>query len=113
MDLVLQGHVHYYQRTFRLKYNILNTDTPIVTDLSKNHYIKPLGPMFVTVGTGGVEIGHPGSIANPYYTAFSKTGVFGILNLEIKKDGSALKGIFYNNGFVNKPYAEDNFTINK
>ena len=113
VDLVLQGHVHYYQRSFPLKYNTLDPEIPIVTDLHKNYYIKPLGPMFITIGTGGVEIGHPESIANPFYTAFSKTGVFGILNLEIKKDGSALKGIFYNNEAINKPYEDDIFTIIK
>ena len=38
---------------------------------------------------------------------------FGILALEIQKDGSYLKGTFYNNNDPNKPDVGDSFTIKK
>jgi predicted phosphodiesterase len=113
VDLVLQGHVHYYQRTYPLKYNSINPDVPTITDFHKNHYIKPVGPVFLTIGTGGVEIGRPDNIPKPYYEAYSDTGVFGILNLKIKEDGSSLEGTFYNNGDINEPYVQDTFNITK
>ena len=113
VDLVLQAHVHYYQRTYPLKYNAINPDVPTITDFHKNHYIEPLGPVFLTIGTGGVELGRPDNILKPYYNAFSETGVFGILNLKIKKDGSSLEGTFYNNGDINEPYSQDTFSITK
>jgi len=113
VDLVLQGHVHYYQRTYPLKYNAINPDVPTITDFHKNHYIKPVGPVFLTIGTGGVELGRPDNIPKPYYNAFSETGVFGILSLKIKKDGSSLEGTFYNNGDIIKSYAQDSFNITK
>jgi len=102
VDLVLQGHVNYYQRTYPLKYNAINPDVPTITDFHKNHYIKPVEPVFLTIGTGGVELGRPYYISKPYYNAFSETGVFGILNLKVKKDGSSLEGTFYNNGDINE-----------
>ena len=80
---------------------------------SEKSYIKPVGPVFLTIGTGGVELGRPDNILKPYYNAFSETGVFGILNLKIKKDGSSLEGTFYNNGDINEPYSQDTFSITK
>jgi hypothetical protein len=44
---------------------------------------------------------------------FSDTGVYGILNLKIKKGGSSSEGTFYNNRDINEPYAQDTFNITK
>src|SRR6185436_6760467 len=41
VDLVLQGHVHYYQRTYPMKYNDKDPDMPVITDLHKNYYDNP------------------------------------------------------------------------
>jgi len=113
VDLVLQGHVHYYQRTYPLNYNTGNPDLPIVTDLHKNNYINPTGPIFLTVGTGGVQYGQPASLPKPYYGVSSLTEIFGALNLQIQKDGSSLEGTFYANNDINEPIAKDTFSITK
>ena len=97
VDLVLQGHVHYYQRTYPMKYNEKDPNVPIITDLHKNFYDNPEGTIFLTVGTGGVGIGRPDNIGKPYYTVLSNTGIFGILNIKVKNDGSSFEGTFYNN----------------
>ena len=114
VDVVLQGHVHYYQRTYPIKYNDKDSDVPLITDLDKNSYNNPEGMIFLTVGTGGVGIGRPDNIGKPYYTAMSNTGVFGILNIKIKNDGSSLEGTFYSNdNSSNNQQVSDSFKITK
>jgi hypothetical protein len=41
VDLVLEGHVHNYQRSYPISYNINNPLNPIITDSSKTNYINP------------------------------------------------------------------------
>ena len=53
VDLVLQGHVHDYQRTFPLKYNPSSPSSPIKTSSSTNTYDDPEGEIYAIVGTGG------------------------------------------------------------
>ena len=113
VDLVLQGHVHYYQRTYPMKYNDKDPDVPLITNLHKNYYDNPEGTIFLTIGTGGVGIGRPDNIGKPYYTALSNTGIFGILNIKIKNDSSLLEGTFYNNDNGSEKHASDSFRIIK
>jgi 3',5'-cyclic AMP phosphodiesterase CpdA len=114
VDLVLQGHVHYYQRTYPLKYNDKNPVEPVITDLHNNYYANPQGTMFLTIGTGGVGIGRPDNIGKPYYSAFSNTGIFGILYIKIKNNGSLLEATFYNNDNGSEQYrTSDSFRIIK
>jgi 3',5'-cyclic AMP phosphodiesterase CpdA len=55
VDLVLQGHVHNYERTFPLKYNPASPSNPTKTSSNANDYTDPEGQVFAIVGTGGVN----------------------------------------------------------
>ena len=55
VDLVLQGHVHNYQRTFPLEYDTVSPSSPTRTSTSTSSYTDPNGQIFVTVGTGGIN----------------------------------------------------------
>ena len=107
VDLVLQGHVHNYQRSYPLHYNNLEPSEPIVTSYEKNYYVDPKGQIFATVGTGGESI-HAFTEISPYTVNSSEE--YGFLNFEIKKgETNSLIGTFYvNNGTI-----QDQFTITK
>lgn len=53
VDIVLQAHVHNYQRTYPISYNNNDPSNPTVTSTNPNTYKDPKGPVFVIVGTGG------------------------------------------------------------
>ena len=71
----------------------------------------------MTVGTGGRSWQIMSPLQKFVYNAFDTINNpdpgFGILALEIQKDGSYLKGTFYNNNDPNKPDVGDSFTIKK
>ena len=56
VDLVLQGHVHNYERSLPLKFNQESSSEPIVTSNAKTDYENPEGVIFAIVGTGGVNL---------------------------------------------------------
>jgi len=56
VDLVLHGHQHNYQRTYPIKYNSDSPANPIITDKNKSTYTNPEGQIYLTVGTGGVNL---------------------------------------------------------
>jgi predicted phosphodiesterase len=58
VDLILQGHNHNYQRSYPIKYNSTNPSNPTITDTNDddNNYNNPSGRIFVTVGTGGIDL---------------------------------------------------------
>ena len=56
VDLVLQGHVHNYQRSYPLKFNQESSSKPLVTSNSKTDYENPNGVIFAIVGTGGINL---------------------------------------------------------
>ena len=55
VDLVLQGHIHNYQRTFTLKYDAGSPSSPTITSNNANTYTEGNGAVFAIVGTGGVN----------------------------------------------------------
>jgi hypothetical protein len=79
VDLVLQGHVHNYQRSLPIKFNQEDSANPIVTSTLKTDYNNPDGAIFAIVGTGG-ESQHALSGKAPFM-AFQQDSKFGILNM--------------------------------
>ncbi|MGB8158578.1 MAG: hypothetical protein WCE93_00350, partial [Nitrososphaeraceae archaeon] len=55
VDLVLQGHIHNYQRTYPIEYNLKNPTKPTITSKSTSKYNDPPGEIFVVIGTGGIN----------------------------------------------------------
>jgi predicted phosphodiesterase len=81
-DLVLQGHQHNYQRTYPIKYNIENPEKPIITDKSKHNYTNAEGQIFLTVGTGGINLQDLHGNQAPYL-ATTEDEEYGFLDLNI------------------------------
>jgi hypothetical protein len=117
VDLVLQAHVHNYQRTYPLKYNSINPEIPLITNYNDSDYLNPNGSIFLTVGTGGRSWQNMSPIHKFVYNVFDSTNNvnlgFGIITLDFQKDGSSLRGTFYNNDDPKKPEIGDRFTIKK
>ena len=106
VDLVLQGHQHNYQRTFPIKYNVINPEYPLLADNNTKSYSDPDGPIFVTVGTAGAHLQKLNGKA-PYI--ITQAVKFGFLNIDILKNGTALNAKFYSNDGS----ATDPFVISK
>jgi hypothetical protein len=70
VDVVLYGHVHNYQRTVPIKYDRVSPSSPTRTSTATTEYSDPVGEIFVTVGTGGINIHCQ---ANPILSKISKT----------------------------------------
>jgi hypothetical protein len=108
VDLVLQGHVHNYQRTFPLKYDTVSPSSPTRTSTSTSSYTDPEGEIFVTVGTGGINF--HGLSGKSYFVVSQQAQKFGQLDILMANDGTKLTGKYYRNG-ESTPY--DTFTITK
>jgi len=78
VDMVVQGHVHSYERTKPLMFN--NT----ITDDSINYYFNPKGQIYVTVGTGTHSLGYYTSVEE--WSVWQNSKDFGILNIRITDD---------------------------
>lgn len=128
VDLILQGHVHNYQRSYPLKYDGDNKP-PMPTSTEKQIYSNPGGQIYLTVGSGGTEL-HPVSETNffisstfssgrqdipldNYYIAKSDGSHYGFLELQFSKERKALLGTFYGNDAIHKSVVIDQFTILK
>ena len=95
VDLVLEGHVHNYQRSYPLIFNKNDPSNPLVTNTDKNTYVDPKGPIFIIVGTGGINF-H--SLAGKEsYIVNQQDAKFGFLNIHFSDDGKLLGGTFYAN----------------
>jgi len=105
VDVVLQGHVHDYQRTFPIKYS--GSSNPTITSTSSTNYNDPKGEIFVTVGTGGVNIHALSGKAS--FVKYQQDDKFGALNLIISNNGYKLTGKYYTNDGSKK----DEFSITK
>ena len=103
VDLVLQGHLHNYQRSYPLIYNDVRHSEPIITNKEQFRYEDPDGPIFVIVGTGGESIKH---LNNKYFLARTYEG-YGCINVEIS--GESMKVEYYSDT-IN---SIDNFSITK
>jgi hypothetical protein len=108
VDLVLQGHVHNYQRTFPLKYDTVSPSSPTRTSTSTSSYTDPEGEIFATVGTGGINF--HGLSGKSYFVVSQQAAKFGILDILMTNDGTKLTGKYYRNG-ESTPF--DTFTITK
>ena len=121
VDLVLQGHIHNYQRSYPLIYNSENPSNPIIeqsaildngynneeNNNSNNVYVEDQGTVFAIVGTGGQEL--HGLDDQAYFTA-NQFEDHGFLELKTINNGKSLVGQFYSNdGSIIK----DEFVIEK
>jgi hypothetical protein len=107
VDVVLNGHVHNYQRTYPLKYDSASPSSPIITSTVSNDYTDPTGEIFVTVGTGGVNF--HGLSGKASFVKFQQDDQFGGLDLSIENNGYTLVGRYYTNDGVKR----DTFKIFK
>jgi predicted phosphodiesterase len=120
VDLVLQGHQHNYQRTYPIKYNSDTPINPIITDKSTNNYNNPEGQIFLTVGTGGIDLHDLDGNKAPYIT-ITEYEEFGFLNVDVMNSNannnnertSTLVGTFYSNNGGGSEKIMDQFTITK
>jgi predicted phosphodiesterase len=107
VDLVLQGHMHSYERSYPLKFNSANPGSPIIESTSTSTYNDPVGQIFATVGTGG-QSSYTFSSKDPAFVTQSPN-MFGFLNIDMLNNGLTLKGTF----FGNDGSTRDQFTIQK
>jgi predicted MPP superfamily phosphohydrolase len=105
VDLVLQGHVHNYQRSFPLKFNQESSSKPLVASNSKADYENPNGVIFAIVGTGGVNL-HGLSDSAPFM-AYQQDSKFGILDMHISDNKLDAKFV------TNDGATLDHFSISK
>lgn len=105
VDLVLEGHVHNYQRSYPIAYNSQNPSNPTVTSCSKDSYSNPDGEVFAIVGTGGENF--HGLSDKSYYMASQQDSKFGILDMHISANTLEAKFIDNTGSIL------DQFTINK
>ena len=111
VDIVLQGHVHNYERSKLIKYS--GGSSPTIVQSSTTSYTKPAlrtpGEIFATVGIGGVNF-HSFS-GKSSFVAFQRSNSdgFGVLDLLVTNDGKTLQGKYIPNGGS----VRDQFTITK
>jgi hypothetical protein len=105
VDLVLEGHVHNYERSYPIMYNAKDPSSPIITSCSKDTYDNPNGQIYSIVGTGGVNL-HGLSDKAPFM-ANQQDSKFGILHIQIT-DNKLLALFISNDGS-----SMDQFTITK
>jgi hypothetical protein len=84
VDLVLQGHIHNYERSVPIVFNDDDSDSPIPTGTNGSTYVDPEGQIFATVGTGGQSI-HEFQRMNSYIQ--EQYEGYGFLDIEIKNGG--------------------------
>ncbi len=108
VDLVLQGHVHNYQRTFTLEYDPGSPSSPTITSNNANTYTEGNGAVFSIVGTGGINF-HPLSDKSSFVSS-QQDDFFGQLDIKITDNGNKLEGKFYRNG---NNAVLDSFSITK
>lgn len=94
VDLVLQGHIHNYERSYPINYNNANPSVPIIMDDNKNNYSNPEGQIFATVGTGGADTHF--FLAKAPYMVSQYTG-YGSLNIDVIDNGQTFNATFYSN----------------
>jgi predicted phosphodiesterase len=104
-DIVLQGHVHNYQRSFPLNFNQESSSKPLVTSTSKTDYQNPNGVIFAIVGTGGVNF-HGLSGSAPFM-AYQQDSKFGVLDMHFSDNKLDAKFV------TNDGATLDHFSISK
>jgi Calcineurin-like phosphoesterase len=81
VDLVLQGHIHNYERSVPIVFDGEESDSPTSASTGRETYVDPEGQIFATVGTGGHSI-HEFQGMNSYIQAQYEG--YGFLDIEIK-----------------------------
>ena len=84
VDIVLEGHVHNYQRSYPIACNPKNISSPTTTSASQNNYNNPEGQIYVIVGTGGVNL--QGLSGKSSYMASQQDSKFGILAMRFSEN---------------------------
>ena len=79
VDLVLEGHVHDYQRSYPIWYNSKDASSPLVTNCNRDSYSNPIGQIYAIVGTGGVNL--HGLAGKASFTVSQQDSKFGTLNM--------------------------------
>jgi hypothetical protein len=105
VDLVLQGHVHNYQRSFPLKFNQESSSKPLITSNNKAEYKNPDGIIFAIVGTGGVNL--HGLSGSSSFMANQEDSKFGILDMHFSDNKLDAKFV------TNEGSTLDHFSISK
>ncbi|THG17836.1 hypothetical protein TEA_011376 [Camellia sinensis var. sinensis] len=105
VDVVFAGHVHAYERSYRISnihYNVSNGDRYPVADNS--------APVYITVGDGGNQEGLAGRFRDPQpdYSAFREAS-YGHSTLEIKNRARAV--YHWNRNDDGKRVPTDSFTL--
>jgi len=95
VSMVLNGHVHNYQRTFPIKYDSGSPDSPIKTSSNAFEWTDPTGEIFATVGTGGVNFHALSGKAS--FVAKQQDDKFGALVISTEDSGNTLAGRYYTN----------------
>jgi len=99
VDLVLQGHAHYYERSYPIEFNSESRREPIVTNTTYGNstYIDPRGPIVATVGTGGFSI-HDFDAGKAPFVEDQYLG-YGILDMGfvINQTSTMLNATYYSN----------------
>jgi len=108
VDLVLQGHVHDYQRTFTLKYDPGSPSSPTITSNNANTYTEGNGAVYAIIGTAGA--GFHGLSGKASFTSSQQDDFNGQLQIKVTDNGNKLEGKFYRNG---DNAVLDTFTITK
>jgi 3',5'-cyclic AMP phosphodiesterase CpdA len=95
VDIVLQGHNHFYNRTLPLQFNPQNVSKPIVDESNNpNKFFNPEGSIFSVIGLGG-RSSHI-FLNQPDYVVKQHNG-FGFLSIEI--NGKELDAKYYDIGY--------------
>lgn len=105
VDLVINGHLHNYQRTYPIQYD--GTSSPTVTSFATNDYNDPAGAIFAIVGTGGVNF--HGLSDRASWVKYQQDDRFGALDISIENNGDTLAGRYYTNDGIKR----DSFRIHK
>jgi hypothetical protein len=100
VDLVLNGHIHNYQRTFPIAYDPGSPSSPIITSSNGNEYNDPTGEIFVTVGTGGINF--HGLSGKSSFVKYQQAVRFGGLDISIEDNGATLAGRYFTNDGVKR-----------
>lgn len=95
VDIVLEGHIHNYQRSYPIACNPKNLSSPIVTSASENNYNNPEGQIYVIVGTGGVNL--QGLSGKTSYMASQQDSKFGVLAMRFSEN-KLIANFLSNNG---------------
>ena len=105
VDLVLEAHMHSYQRSYPIKYNVDSPSKPIITSSDKNNYNNPSGEIFAIVATGGINF-HSLAGKAPF-TATQQDSKFGILEMQFSNNKLDAKFV------SNAGSTMDHFTVTK